>query len=481
VWDGPAIDQRLSLEEVQRLTSRIELEARPLMKKTGPWSTLTAKAHKTLENVIGASAYRAFEGLNTALNATYWVRIQDKLPDGSVLVKNVTEGAKREVREVEAPVEKELVYPLLRGRDVERWKASSKIYIILPTDSRGNTLQITSLKVNYPRTYKYFNEFFDQLITRSGEPYKSQLKPWREKARDVAERIAPPFYMVFNAYPSLAPYKVVWREQAGGLTVAVVGLLEDNYLGRRIVIPDHKLMLVPSSSEEEAHFICAILNSSIARLIAKSYIVETQISTHVLEYVKVPKFDPTNPLHLRLAQLSKEAHELASRNAEEELTEIENEIDNIVAQLYNITNEELKEIKRNLAILEGREIEEEEEEEQIPQANPEIFIETPVFYEGDEQELVLNVINHYDKPIKDVKVKLVLEGKSFEEVFDEITDETRATFCLGGLRAGEYQVTLSMEYLWEGSLKKVEKVVPIYVKRSSESKVKRSSLDELLG
>ncbi|MEM4601838.1 MAG: hypothetical protein QW808_02950 [Desulfurococcaceae archaeon] len=133
------------------------------------------------------------------------------------------------------------------------------------------------------------------MITRGGEPYKSQLKLWREKARKAVEEI-PPFYMVFNAAPSLSLYKVLWREQAGGLTATVVEPVKDEYLGRTVVIPDHKLMLIPCSKEEEAHFICAILNSCVTRLIAKSYIVETQISTHIVEYVKIPKFDPARAI-----------------------------------------------------------------------------------------------------------------------------------------------------------------------------------------
>ncbi|RLI75523.1 class I SAM-dependent DNA methyltransferase, partial [Archaeoglobales archaeon] len=356
LWKGPRADQELSLDKVIMMSTQLKLEANPLGTKEGPWATLLPGVYKILKKVIGSSCYRAYIGVHPGLNSIYWVRVLETSADQTVLIENVTESSKRRIKHVKAKIEKEFIYPLLRGRNVSKWLINPELYIILPVDNQGKTIPIKELKVKWCKTYNYFNEFFEHLITRGTEPYKSQLKPWREKTRDVAEEIAPPFYMVFNAHPSLAPYKVVWREQAGSLIAAVVGSLEDSYLEKHIIIPDHKLMFVPCSNEDEAYFICAVLNSSIARLVVKSYTVETQISTHVLEYVKVPIFNPINPLHLRLAQVSKKAHELALKNAREELVKVEEEIDKLVAQLYSLTDEELREIKKCLAVLKGRKV-----------------------------------------------------------------------------------------------------------------------------
>lgn len=359
LWKGPTIDQELSLEEVLRITSRSNLEAKPLMRKNGPWSTLKPKAHEAIEKVTGASTYRAFEGVNTALNSAYWVRILDNLPDGSLLIENVTERAKRGVRKFQAPMERDLVYPLLRGKDIERWKASSEIHMVLPTDGQGNTIPITNLRVKYPKVYSFFNEFFEQLVTRSGEPYKSQLKSWREKPKEIAEKRAPPFYMVFNANPSLAPYKVVWKEVSPMLNATVIGPKDDQFVGHKSVVPDHTIVLVPCQQEDESHFICAVLNSSIARLLVNSYL-HLHPSPHIMDFVRIPKYHPTNRLHKRLSNLSKDAHRLKGEGKENEVVKIEDKIDTLVAQLYGLTDEELREIKESLAILEGKEIVEEE-------------------------------------------------------------------------------------------------------------------------
>ncbi|MEM4601837.1 MAG: hypothetical protein QW808_02945 [Desulfurococcaceae archaeon] len=44
----------------------------------------------------------------------------------------MTRRSERKVRKVKASIEREFVYPLLRGRDVERWKATREIYMVLP-------------------------------------------------------------------------------------------------------------------------------------------------------------------------------------------------------------------------------------------------------------------------------------------------------------------------------------------------------------
>ena len=80
-------------------------------------------------------------------------------------------------------------------------------------------------------------------------------------------------------------------------------------------------------------------------------------SAHVLTHIKVPKFKPKDKIHIRLAELPKRAHTLAKRyyeqndlKAREELKEVEERIDKMVAELYGITDDELEEVKNTLGI-----------------------------------------------------------------------------------------------------------------------------------
>jgi len=126
----------------------------------------------------------------------------------------------------------------------------------------------------------------------------------------------------------------------------VVGL-KDN----KPTVPDHKLMLVNCSSEDEAHFVCACLNSSIGQMVAVSYTVEIQMDPHIIEHIRIPRFDPKNPVHLHLAKLSELAHKVAKIGDEKQLQKIETEIDLWAAKLWGLSDEELREIQESLAEL----------------------------------------------------------------------------------------------------------------------------------
>jgi hypothetical protein len=137
IWRGNAINQNLNLEDVQKITSRVELEARPLIKRNGPWSTLSAKAHKIMGKVIGTSAYRAFAGVYTGLNGVFWIKILNNLMRTGktlLLIENLGDISwKKKIEIAQCPVERNLVYPLIRGKDVRRFHVSYQYYWILPT------------------------------------------------------------------------------------------------------------------------------------------------------------------------------------------------------------------------------------------------------------------------------------------------------------------------------------------------------------
>ena len=115
----------------------------------------------------------------------------------------------------------------------------------------------------------------------------------------------------------------------------------------KVIIPDHKLMLVPFDVELEAHFVCAMLNSSPSQFVVDAYTVSTQQSTHILKNIKVPKYDKTLTEHKELANLSMSCHEKVAAGID--VSDLEEQIDELAAEVWNLTQEELKEIKSSLA------------------------------------------------------------------------------------------------------------------------------------
>jgi hypothetical protein len=269
-----------------------------------------------------------------------------------VLVRNLTQGAKREVPEVVEAVEPDLLYPLLRGRDVQRWKAEPSACILMvqdPEKRRGYSEEW--LQENYPRTYGYLKRFEEVLRKRAA--FKRYFTR-KDKNNRIVE--TGPFYSMFDVGPyTFAPWKVVWTRIAK-IEAAVVGSHLMPYLNQsKPIVPQETITLVECAGEDEAHYICALINSSPFQFAATSYSQEggkSMGSMHILEHIRIPRFDPKNSVHLRLAELSKEAH-AAARGDERGLRAIEAEIDQQAAQVWGLNAEELRAVQESLMELSG--------------------------------------------------------------------------------------------------------------------------------
>ncbi|MEM2592059.1 MAG: hypothetical protein QXI60_05680, partial [Thermofilaceae archaeon] len=122
--------------------------------------------------------------------------------------------------------------------------------------------------------------------------------------------------------------------------------------------------LVGCSDSAEVHYIAALVNSLPFQFAAASYSQEggkSMGSMHILEHIRIPRYDPSNPVHRRLAELSEAAHEAARQGEEAKLREIEAEIDRQAAKLWDLTDEELRAIQQSLRELERQFIPEAEE------------------------------------------------------------------------------------------------------------------------
>jgi methylase of polypeptide subunit release factors len=329
-----------TLEEVTNATVRLKFVAEPVNPSdpTSPWLTARPKVIRAIRKVLGKSDYEAHAGVCTWLNSVYWVEIALKRPDGLVVVRNITEGARVRVNEVTEPIEPDLLYPLLRGRDVQRWRAEPSAWMIVPQDPGDPTRAYPEqqLQKDYPKTYGYLKRFERELRNRSGY---QQILSRRERE----------FYGVMDIGTyTFAPWKVVWTRLAR-IEAAVVGLHEG-----KPIVPQETVTLVECSSANEAHYICALVNSSPFQFAAISYSQEggkSMGSMHILEHIRIPRFDRKNPVHLRLAELSKQAHEAAEIGDETRLREIEAEIDRQAAKLWGLSDDELRDIQQSLAEL----------------------------------------------------------------------------------------------------------------------------------
>ena len=478
IWvnpSGKAIPTDKPLEEVLKETKRYEAIMIPIEPKNpeSPWMQITPKAVEVVRKLLtGMQYYEAHAGVYVGINQVYYVQVKGKTPDGKLIITNPPEpGAKKKVKQVEAIVEPDLVYPLLRGRDIRKWYAEFKDrYVILPVDHQGNNMPPSDMRTKYPDTYSYFYKFLDELVNRAGEPYKSKLEPYRRFPLEKAEKIAPPFYWVFNVKPSLAPYKVVWKEvsarmKAGGFHTAVVEPMQDKHLGDKVVIPDHTVVMIPLANKDEAYHLAGVLNSTLIAF-ALQYAVVSSI-----ENLGIPRFDSSNELHRRISDLSKKAHELAKCihaeikpsycmgiNAEEELRRVERDLDLAVAQLFGLSEEDLREFERLLAILSGEELPAEEEVE-VPE-EPKVSILNTLLPPDTRSYIEVDVVNPSGEEVE-FYYEFPWGRGSFRVV------EGRYRVEVPPLKPGKYGGVV--RYRWRG----VEKVIEVVIEVSEPSGPKR--------
>jgi hypothetical protein len=117
------------------------------------------------------------------------------------------------------------------------------------------------------------------------------------------------------------------------------------------VVPEHNTSFVSCGQKAQAHFICSLLNSTPGDLTIRSYYSGGGGgigSPQVLENIRIPKFDPHNSLHLRLAGLSEEAHHIATAGEDKALINIEEEIDHLAGEMWSLSDDELAEMKKSL-------------------------------------------------------------------------------------------------------------------------------------
>jgi uncharacterized protein (DUF2236 family) len=248
------------------------------------------------------------------LNGVFWLEVLEKTPEG-VRVRNVVEKGKQNLPAMETTLEPNLLYPLLRWGELRRYVAVPRLAIVLVQDpEKRSGLDETHLQWVFPQTYAYLRQFEAPLRARAAY-------------RCYQNRGA--FYSMYNVGPyTLAPIKVVWRRMDRQMTAAVAETIEHPLLGRKPVVPQETCVLIPCATAEEAHYLCALLNSAPVNALLHGMSVRGGKSfgtPKILDYLRLWRFDARDERHGSLAALSRQAHGL--RAEEKNLEEIQRRID----------------------------------------------------------------------------------------------------------------------------------------------------------
>jgi hypothetical protein len=317
------VPTNLKLKEARKLLEKEMLLARPIGKTNGSWQTIR-EGDGRLRHIEGENAYQSRLGARVEPYGVFWLEILEVLSDGNLIVRNLVEKGKRKIWKVRGRIEADLVYPAVRGADIVRWGVKPEIHVLIVQDLKKRCGHPTSvMMVKWPRTLEYLLAFKTELLNRAA--YK--------KYHADTDR---PFYSQYNiAGYTFARYKVVWKRMANDIVAAVISQAKTEF-GWKTIIPTDTTSLFATEKEDEAHYLCAILNSLPVRKFIKSYSSAGRGfgAPSVMEHVGTPKFDPKNKNHIRLSGLSKTLHQLRLDGKETEMSKLEEEVDATVWKLF---------------------------------------------------------------------------------------------------------------------------------------------------
>ena len=246
--------------------------------------------HPPLETALGR---RPFMGVKTGDNARFFLDARDVV--GRTLV--TTAGVK---------VPLASVCLCVPGRNVRRWKVEGSIWM----------LRVTAEDRRTP-------------------------PPWLQELAE-GRGVTPADFRFAFAAADEAPRRVVWKDVSRG--VAAVVLPQSAKIGTNhiAVVPNQTLYAVSAGSDEEAHLIAAVLNSTIAGALLVA--VAERAKDHHYRYfgrtVAILPWADVAAVRTELAEFSRRAHEGA---------DVASDLDRVVARAYALTDIELAMLQRFLA------------------------------------------------------------------------------------------------------------------------------------
>jgi hypothetical protein len=328
-----------------------------------------------MEKVKGICSYAGHSGVAVDPYGVYLVRLQDtELGRQCTVVSNATDLGDTKVQPQTCRIESSLLFPAVRGKDIGPWHSKVSLWVLVTNRSPRKEDQIpeTTMRRKLPRAFSYLNVYKSHLLNRGklwafyGHDTELRKAPrdcdslYYRRKRTSSERrdgatiqvIEVPFYAMrdIGSY-SFSDHKVVWQMGSNRIKAAVLGF-RNTEAGKKPILPcTGTVTYIGCESSEEAHYICACLNSSIANAFFQSFSSAGRGmgAPSILNRIQLSRFDSGDSLHISLSDLSSRCHAAASKDDLKLVASLEAEIDKAAATLWGITDNELKAVQEALA------------------------------------------------------------------------------------------------------------------------------------
>jgi hypothetical protein len=263
---------------------------------------------KNFRKISGESIYLGRDGIDFYPQELFLLEIDKDLPITSkkVFLKNFqTKKSKHKIPQTTFPLETSYLYPLVKSTEIKRFHIETNKYFVpfpYAEDKPRTPISIKELTKASPLLAKYFNQLKSVFGLKTN--YNKKI---------IGKKYNTEFYSLTRVgVYTYADYFVTFRKDTKWVA-AVAGKIETPW--GELKSPRFQSHAVSISqdkngnfiSEDEAHFICAVLNSKIVG----SYVLNSSDSRSfkVRPQIHIPKYESKNVIHLELSKLSKKAHE----------------------------------------------------------------------------------------------------------------------------------------------------------------------------
>ncbi|RLE62085.1 MAG: hypothetical protein DRJ47_11245, partial [Thermoprotei archaeon] len=320
--DGHCVKVSMVNRLEERRTWLIPQSELPLYKEdpASPWLIAPFEVVKIMRKMQKAGprigdVFTTNMGIKTAANDIFFVKRFEPTDEVGIVLAE-TEGGDT-IR-----IEKEVLRPLVRGKDVDAWHYKVEDYIIWTHDDEGKVLPKLP-----PNAKHYFG--------------KKNIKEKLIKRNDYRKNM--PYWTIFRVSAEKLKDKVTWQDIEKTIKAVFIPsqIFDTPLRDYRKTIVDHTVYFISVDTKMLGYLLAAFLNSTPVKAYVASYVMRTgAVYCHYLGWYMgvIPIPDIAIKIGAsELVEVSKILHQQAGRNRD-----ALRRLDEIVASLYGLSLEELK-------------------------------------------------------------------------------------------------------------------------------------------
>lgn len=268
--------------------------------------TKTKEDLRLFERISGECNYLGREGIEFYPQELLIFEYDGEAPkDGTVFVKNIqVQKSKYHIPEQRLMLETKYLYPLIRGRSIDKFAVENEeVFVPFPYNQgyHKKPIDMDKLEERSGLLLSYYKKY--QKIIAAQTKYSDKIRGTNSGEFYGLARVGPYTFRTIH---------VAFRDNTKWCAAVVKSKKTPWGETKGFLFQNHAVSICERAdtseyiTEDEAHYICAILNAPIVEKFI--YSTADMRSFKIRPPVFIPRYDSKNKVHTKLSELSKLAH-----------------------------------------------------------------------------------------------------------------------------------------------------------------------------